>query len=402
MTRWIRLTLGLGVALFVGISCHDNTEGPTDPGASETGSALATTATSPLAFTQVNAGFAHTCGVTSDSRAYCWGWNNEGQMGNGEITQDHRTPSPVIGGLRFRQISAGTFHTCGVTSGYRAYCWGDGDPWPTPVPGGHWFRQVSAAEWHTCGVTTDDQAYCWGANTNGQLGNGTTDPSGNKDPIPVAVTGGIRFREVSAGAYHSCGVTPTNSAYCWGGDSTGQLGDGASYTNCTSGGDVLPCRTRPTAVAGGYRFRQVDAGVYHTCGVTTDNRAFCWGDGRDGAIGNGTRSISSSPKRVSGVLSFQRVSAGFNRTCGATTSNRAFCWGENSEGGVGDGTTSRRLSPAAVTGGLSFKQVSTGGYHSCGATPGNMAYCWGLNTEGQLGDGTITRRLRPQAVVGPM
>jgi alpha-tubulin suppressor-like RCC1 family protein len=415
MTRCTRLTLCLAGAVLAGVSCrNDNSVGPTDPGAPETAPALATA--SALSFPQVSAGDAHTCGVTTDSRAYCWGWNVFGQVGNGTESYDRRTPALVVGGLRFRQISAGSYHTCGVTTGYRAYCWGNHVLRPMAVPGGHFFRQVSAAEGHTCGVTTGDRALCWGINTTGQLGNGTTDPSGNSHPTPVAVTGGLRFRQVSTGPYHTCGVTPTDRAYCWGGDRFGEIGDGTAHGTCMFSGRELPCRKSPTLVGGGYRFRQVDAGGGlgpgedgavgtdggRTCGVTTDNRAFCWGDGSHGQLGNGTRSISFSPKRVSGSLQFRSVSAGYEVTCGVTTTNRAYCWGENFWGAIGDGTFSDRLTPRAVVGGLFFRDVSAGGYHTCGTTPSSVAYCWGNNGEGELGDGTTMKRSRPRAVVGPM
>jgi alpha-tubulin suppressor-like RCC1 family protein len=416
MTRWT-LTLCLGAAVLTGISCRDDTTaGPTESGAPEAGSALATTTTTPLAFSQVSAGLLHTCGVTTDHRAYCWGWNVFGQVGNGTSNYAQRTPALVAGGLRFRQISAGWYNTCGVTTGYRAYCWGNGILRPMAVPGGHYFRQVSTDEDHTCGVTTDDRAYCWGVNVFGELGNGTTDPSGNSHATPVAVAGGLRFRQVSTGPYHSCGATTNDRAYCWGGDRFGEIGDGSAHGTCMFSGNALPCRKSPTLVVGGYRFRQVEAGGGlgpgeggeggtdggRTCGVTTDNRAFCWGDGSHGQLGNGTRSIVFSPRRVSGGLPFRNVSAGLQPTCGVTTSNRAYCWGDNTWGAVGDGTTTERLTPSAVAGGLYFRQVSAGGYHTCGTTPGSVAYCWGSNGTGSLGDGTTTRRLRPRAVVGPM
>jgi alpha-tubulin suppressor-like RCC1 family protein len=220
--------------------------------------------------------------------------------------------------------------------------------------------------------------------------------------MPVAVTGGLRFRKVTVGLRQSCGVTVTDRAYCWGGDSSGEIGDGSAHGTCMFSGGELPCRKSPTLVAGGYRFRQLDAGDGFTCGVTTDNRALCWGDGSNGQRGYGGRSTAFSPRPVSGGLQFRSVSAGQDRSCGVTTANRAYCWGENSWGGLGDGTTTRRLTPTAVAGGLSFSEVSAGGDHTCGTTPGKVAYCWGYNGEGELGDGTTTRRLKPRAVVGPM
>ena len=106
---------------------------------------------------------------------------------------------------------------------------------------------------------------------------------------PVAVAGGLFFREVSAGASHTCGVTSDNQAYCWGSSSDGQLGDGTT-TN----------RPTPVAVAGGLRFRLVSGGVFHTCGVVTGNRAYCWGDNTFGQLGNGSRIDSPTPVPVVG------------------------------------------------------------------------------------------------------
>jgi len=148
---------------------------------------LATSATQALAFYQVSAGAVHACGVTTDNRAYCWGWNFHGQLGDGSTT-NHRTPVAVAGTLRF--------------------------------------RQVSASSTNTCGVTTDNRAYCWGYNAIGQLGIGTsTGPESCNTLIcstkPVAVLGGLSFRQLSAGQVHTCGKTPADVAYCWGDSGTG-------------------------------------------------------------------------------------------------------------------------------------------------------------------------------------
>jgi alpha-tubulin suppressor-like RCC1 family protein len=95
------------------------------------------------------------------------------------------------------------------------------------------------------------------------------------------------------------------------------------------------------------------------------------------------------------------VSAGYLHTCGVTTDNRAYCWGYNSEGALGDGTATGRLAPVAVTGGRRFRQVNARGYHTCGVSyPDNQACCWGYNVYGQLGDATTTTRPRPVAVAG--
>jgi alpha-tubulin suppressor-like RCC1 family protein len=405
------------------VACSDAVESPTAP-VSDPG--LASAASAPLAFRQVSAGYWHTCGVTTGDRPYCWGSSGSGELGDGTNTQQ-LSPAPVAGGLRFRQVSAGTWHTCGVTTDDLAYCWGDNgagqlgdgtqnscggynppctDPetnanrsTPVRVLGGLRFRQVDAGTWHTCGVTRDNLAYCWGSNGYGQRGDNAKGEAGRYTdrPTPVAVAGGISFRQVSAGGVHTCGVAADDRAYCWGYNIYGQVGDGTEIRR----------RIRPVLVAGGHRFKQVSAGgamqTGHSCGVTTDGRALCWGDGRSGQLGDGETMLRFTPHAVAGGRMFRQVSAGGAHTCGTSTTNVAWCWGDNFYGGVGDGTTSQRPTPVRVGGGLAFTQLGTGGVgHTCGTTVTNVAYCWGWNELGALGDGTTTDRLVPRAVAGPM
>lgn len=384
--------------LIAALGCREDAESPTAP---EPATALATSATQALAFYQVSAGFTHTCGVTTDNRGYCWGSNGYGNLGDGTET-DRTRPVAVTGGLRFHQISTGQYSTCAVTTDYRAYCWGyngygqlgDGSAvvsraTPTPVAGGIKFAQVETGATHACGVSYPEQrVYCWGDNSYGQLGDGTT--SFRRTPVPLA--GGLRFRQVSTGGTHACGVTTDNKAFCWGSNEYGQLGDRTE----------VPQRNSPALVADGHQFQQVDAGELHTCAVTTDHRAFCWGNGRNGEIGNGKKYLSFWPRPVAGGLRFDRVTAGTFVSCGETTVNRVYCWGSNGVGQLGDGTTTSRLTPVAVAGGLYFAQASNGSGHTCARTAQGKAYCWGFNSGGELGDGSYTNRLKPTAVAGPM
>jgi alpha-tubulin suppressor-like RCC1 family protein len=379
-------------ALMAALACGETVESPTAPGSEN---ALAITTSAALAFRQVSAGDAHTCGVTTDDRAYCWGINDFGQLGDGTTTERLR-PVPVAGGHRFRQVSATVLSTCGVTTTNRLYCWGDlGGKTPVLRFGGLRFRHVSVNRYqggNHCGVTTEDRAYCWGSNFYGQLGDGTT--TSRNTPVPVAGT--LRFREVNVGYFSACGVTTTDVAYCWGLNSDGQLGDGTT-TN----------RKTPRRVAGGLRFRQVSMGDYKACGVTTSNLAYCWGNGLLGQLGDGLGESHLTPFPVVGGLSFRRVNAGGAHTCGVTTTNQAYCWGWNFFGQLGDGTRtgdgsgSWHRAPVAVAGGLSFQSVVVGAVHTCGRTTPAVAYCWGLNRNGQLGVGGRTLRLAPTAVLGP-
>lgn len=408
----MRLVLKVVLVGPVVFACRDDSTspaGPVSPGPD-------LVATTPLAFSQVSAGWewheGFACGVTSEHAAYCWGSNLLGQLGIGTDTGPENCPIdpgftapcstrpvPVAGGHPFRQVSAGRASSCGVTTDNRVWCWGvngsgqlgDGTTAerlrPVVVAGGLRFRQVAAGSQHTCGVTTADRVYCWGWNYSAQLGDGTR----TQRLTPAAVAGGHLFREVSVGEFHTCGLTTSDVVYCWGSNERGQLGDSS----------IIGRRYRPVRVAGGRLFRQVDAGEEHTCAVTTDYRAFCWGDGQHGQIGNGKRYLSFWPRPVSGGLSFERVTAGATHTCGETTANRAYCWGSGADGALGDGAAELRLTPVPVIGGLRFSQVSAGGRQTCGRTPAAVVWCWGNNDKGGLGDGTTTTRLEPTPVVGP-
>jgi alpha-tubulin suppressor-like RCC1 family protein len=390
------------------LGCRDDKESPAAPDAPP---AVATTA-STLVFTQMSAGFEHSCGVTSDNRLYCWGWNAEGEVGDGTTT-DRLVPVPVGGALRFRQVSAGFGNTCAVTTDNRAYCWGfapgiGAGPSPRLSPalvvGGILFRTVQIDLGTACGVrASDDKAFCWGDNRFGQLGIGNnTGPendsqSGPHSSKPVAVSGGLKFRHVSPGHQHVCGVTTDNRVFCWGYNRYGQVGDG-------SGGWL---KFKPVRVAGTQLYREVDAGRDFTCAVTTGDRAYCWGFNSIGELGNGTRNLSRVPKAVSGGLSFERVSAGEFHACAETTGHKAYCWGSRGAGALGDGkfgdTDQFSLTPVAVVGGLSFSQVSAGSPdHTCARTPAGVGYCWGRGFNGQLGNGTTGRSAVPVAVSGPI
>jgi alpha-tubulin suppressor-like RCC1 family protein len=218
-------------------------------------------------------------------------------------------------------------------------------------------------------------------------------PSDREQPVQPAfasasAAAGLAFRQVSGGLQHSCGVTTENRAYCWGLNHVGQIGDSTAVAS----------RRTPVQVAGGRHYIQVDAGNQHNCGVTTENKAFCWGNGRLGQLGNGKAYLSFWPRRVSGGLSFERVTAGNMHSCAETTTNQAYCWGASAYGNT---SPSPQLTPRAVAGGLQFSEVSAGAEHNCGRTPSAVAYCWGINSNGQIGDGTTTQRDLPTPVAGP-
>lgn len=363
-------------------------------------------------FASIAAGNGKTCALTAAGKAYCWGMNAWGDVGDGTtFTRDR--PVPVATALTFREVSAGGAagqHTCALTMTGEAYCWGannhgqlgDGSTQrralPGPVAGGLQFSAIGTAREHTCGLA-GGVAYCWGQNQSGQLGDGTSIDRN----VPNPVAGGSTYFTIAPGGWwaprdHTCALAPAGggqgapagAAFCWGDNIAGAVGDGSKLH-----------RLSPAPVAGGHVFRQISTGGAHSCAVTIASEAYCWGENAAGQLGDGSTTDRAGPVPVAGNLQFVEVRAGFAHTCGLTPTGEAWCWGLNADGEVGDGTNGNRLTPTPVSGGHVFTDLATGTYHSCGRTPSGHVYCWGWPAAA-LGSGQpILRSFLPVAVVRP-
>jgi alpha-tubulin suppressor-like RCC1 family protein len=417
LTGTITVTAVNGLARFSDLSIDKGGTGYTLTasaagltGATSTGFDLRVPLTSAL--TAIATGGAgqgsHTCGVTTDGAVYCWGFNGRGQLGDNSGTDQY---APVLvqapSGVTFQRVSAGGQHTCAVTVAGDVYCWGrnefgrlgDGTatdrraPVRVAAPVGVTFASVSAGAGHSCGLAAaGGVAYCWGTNSSGQLGDGSATNNMQLTPTLVRAPAGVTFTAVTTGFFHSCGLATSGDVYCWGANFNGQLGDNTTTDKPTPVRAIAPA---------GVTFAQVDAGYVHTCALTPSGNAYCWGYNADGELGDNTKVDKLVPTAVQvGLFQFAIVSAGGNHTCGVTTTGFGYCWGSNSTGQIGDNTTLGRLIPAATAGGLSLSVVAAGLFHSCAIATGANAgvYCWGNNGQGQLGDGTTAQRLVPTRV----
>ena len=351
-----------------------------------------------VATVQITSGQSHTCALTTDGGAKCWGSRGSGQVGDGSSTSVALTPVDVIGLTSgVRAIAAGWTHTCAVTTDGAAKCWGDsnfgklgtgnyvGSTTPVDVVGlGTGVSDITAGAQHTCALMAGGTVKCWGYG--GALGNGSTADSN----VPVDVAGLSNAVQISAGRIHSCAVTSFGGVKCWGANTSGQLGDGTTVDRSTPV-DVVGLTAGVQSVATGANF---------SCALLVLGEVKCWGSNAAGTLGNGTTADNPLPGTVAGLSGATALTAGGFHACVIGDTDALFCWGYNSTGQVGDGTTTQRNTavpiPALASGVLS---VSGGYTHTCAATTSG-AFCWGDNPAGQLGTGSTVDAYSPAQVVG--
>lgn len=328
-------------------------------------------------FTKVSVGSNTVCGI-ADSQAYCWGNGSNGQIGNGG-SQRVYSPTPVstlglLSGKSVTDISVGGSHVCAVADA-KAYCWGynaygqlgDGTTTSSNSPiavltsgvlANKIVTAISASDYHTCAIASGS-LFCWGNNDNGQLGNGSSTSSST--PVAVSTSGALAGKTVTAidtSANHTCAVASA-AVYCWGYNYSGLLGNGTTTASNS------PVAVATSGVLSGKTVTSISVSSNHTCAVASGS-VFCWGYNESGQLGNGTRSSSSQPVAVltSGALASKKVtqiSTGYQHSC-AATQTEIFCWGDNSNYQLGDTTKTDSASPVKVM--TSSSASSATNFHS--------------------------------------
>ena len=383
----------------------------------------------------ISAGGSESCGIES-GQAYCWGDNSTGELGDGS-TADSSVPvavdtSGVLAGKTLTQISVGFQDACALDSAGVAYCWGwngegelgDGSTADSSVPvavdtsgvlAGKTLTQISAGDQVTCAVDSAGAAYCWGDNVWGDLGDGGSE---NSSSVPVAVDNiysdlaGKTLTQISAGQQDTCAVDAAGAAYCWGNNYDGALGGG---TSASSWGSPVAVDTK--GVLAGKSLTQVSVAFLSACALDSAGAAYCWGWNSEGELGDGSTQQPDPSVAVavdtSGVLAgkaLTQLSAGDQEACALDSAGAAYCWGDNGEGGLGDGSTQNSSVPVAVDtsgvlAGKTLTQITVGSGHACALDSSGSAYCWGGNNSGELGDDSTSMsdmpvRVGPEAPTG--
>jgi alpha-tubulin suppressor-like RCC1 family protein len=379
----------------------------------------------------------------TNSIAYCWGYNTNGELGNGTNNNSGTPTSVATGGLsaipsgtKLIAISAGTSNngggmSCAITAAGKLYCWGDNhngalgnglkspqsNPYPiavatggsSAIPTNAVITYVTSNNVTSCAIDSNGDAYCWGL---GALGNGTSN-----NPYPVKVTKGgssaiplgDKLIAISSSGVNQCVVDEIGNAYCWG---TGYVGNGTMNALYP----VLVTKGGSSAIPSGAAITQIsvskdnNSSLNTTC-VVAESLGYCWGYNGTGAFGNGNTANStyavaiatggSSSIPIGGVFSV--VATGDQQSC-AVVNGLGYCWGNNSRGQLGNNSTSSSLWPTTVLAGgssaiptnITLQNIGTAydngisnGLSSCSLGSDNNLYCWGDNTYGELGIGVI-------------
>ncbi len=331
--------------------------------------------------------------------------------------------------MKIIAVTGGESHSCAARDQGLVWCWGWNDVGQLGVTGGDRTTPVlvrgpggvgnltsvvalSAGRKFNCAARSDGSAWCWGENTFGQLGDDSL--VNNSIPVQVRGPGGVgtlgSVVAPASGEIHACARNTGGSVYCWGENSFGQLG------NDTTTNSRVPVQVRGPAGAGFLSdVTRIGAGFRHTCAVKTDGTVWCWGRNDFGQLGNGTTSATATrtPVQVRGVggtgflTTAVEVVGGESSTCARLTDSTVACWGRNDRGQLGvAGTT--RTSPVLVRGAggsgtlTNVASLDTGQKHACVTLTTGSVWCWGWNSDGQLGNNTITDSNAPVQVRGPL
>ncbi len=316
--------------------------------------------------------------------------------------------------LGIGRISAGDSHSCGLNAVGTAYCWGENGSGqlgngvtggtslvPVAVSTGVKFSSIVTGNIHSCALSLSGVAYCWGNNFAGRLGDGTTFSSNTPVLVANPAGGPKTYSSISASNGHTCAVSLNSNAYCWGDNGNGQLGN--SGAGASSNIPLLV--SNPSA--GPETYISISVGYSHTCALASSNVAYCWGRNLEGQLGNGSNAASSIPVLVTAAvgITYTGISAGNDFSCGIQSNGRAYCWGNNGNGNLGNNTINPSNAPVLVSdpsaGSVEYSSIATGGFHTCAIAKSGDAYCWGFNVDGELGNGANFNVLIPNLVSQP-
>jgi len=326
------------------------------------------------------------CAILNDASVKCWGYNGEGGLGLGDTANRGTSPShlgdnlpavPLGTGRHAVQLAVGALHSCALLDDQTVKCWGGNDYGqlgqgdmgsrgdvqgelgdslaPVDLGSGAKAKAVAAGSSHTCALLDDGRVKCWGANYWGQSGWGDYSPRGTVagqmgDALPSVELGtGRTAVAIGAGDAFTCALLDDATVKCWGTNASGELGQGDSQTRGDDPGelgDALP----PIALGTGRTAKALSVGLYAACALLDDAQLKCWGYNQYGGLGTGdTNTRGDKPNEMGDFLPAvnlgtgrhaTQVGIGSLHTCALLDNGGVKCWGSDIYAQLGNGGTS--------------------------------------------------------------
>ncbi len=345
---------------------------------------------------RVSSGGGHSCAIRAGGALWCWGSNDQGEIGLGDaVVTEHKLVPVQVPLASVARVALGPQATCAIQTGGALSCWGYngehqlgiGSP-ESPVRSPRAVLpsalDVSLGEQHGCAVDDSHHVQCWGGNFSGQVGDGTNTL---RDHGPVVLPGIANVTHVTCGRFFSCALLAGGDVRCWGENLNGQIGDGTIGGSRNVPTVVTTDGTTPlTGVI------DVQAGTAHACALLADRTVRCWGNGLGLGTGDTGNSVAHAVTPMGLPPGVVAITSGGYTTCALLPDTTVRCWGLNEFGEVGNGSDSPSGVPVrASTVGTSVAEISLARGHGCALRVTGTVDCWGLNDGGQLGNGTSSQ-----------
>ena len=370
----------------------------------------------------IASGKQHSCGLKGSGPSYalyCGGINDFGQLGIGSTSNQSK---PILvtasdGGTRitaWKSVAVGLDHTCAIAvngADRPLFCWGRNSQgqlsdnvnlanvtthWsPTKISiGNDNWTAIVAGRNHTCGRKGSDELWCWGDNSSGQIGIGGASSGDIRTPYKIPGS----WISVAVGGYapqggHTCAVESSGELSCWGDNTSSQIGVGAPSANITTITRLRSNADPEAPLVYENDWLAVKAGDKHSCAIKSNSQLWCWGDHSQGQLGTRTQD-STIPKRVVRLLSWSDFALGSKHTCGIENNLNLWCWGDNSTTQLTSSANSGGIDePKLISGTGNWAAITAGQTHSCAiretASDTRYVFCWGKNAMFQFGNDSV-------------
>jgi alpha-tubulin suppressor-like RCC1 family protein len=344
------------------------------------------------------AGMGHSLAIREDETVWAWGANYSGQLGDGTNTNRH-TPVQVINLNNVVAVATRDSHTLALRDWGTIWAWGRNDfgqlgygttinrNTPVKVNIGRVVAIATGGD-HSLALKEDGTVWTWGNNYFGQLGDGTYGGHENTMKPPLQVSNLNNVVAIAAGMGHSIALKADGTVWTWGANSSGQLGDGATY-------NISPT---PVQVSNLTNVIAIAAGEYHSLALKADGTVWTWGSNDFGQLGDGTTINRNTPVQVNSLNNAVNIAAGWSYSVALKEDGTVWAWGRNDYGQLGDGTNEDNYIPVQVSNLNNVVAVAAGMWHSIALKEDGSIWTWGRNDSGQLGDGSSINRNTPVRV----